>query len=157
MGRILVSKTNDIGSKPVFPVVHLFIIDNTQMSLKKLQTIKLRIPAGKANPAPPIGSSFGQAGLNTMEFCTTFNTQTKIYVPATILPVKVHVYEHQQYRFEIQNPPSVHLIKKCIQNDTISLKALYEIACLVSFETKSIQNIVSNLVGTCRSMKLKIV
>ncbi len=78
--------------------------------------IKLQVPAGKANPAPPIGPALGQHGVNIMEFCNQFNAQTKTgeIEIGTILPVEIYVKKDRTFRFIIKTPPaSVLLIKAC--------------------------------------------
>ena len=75
--------------------------------------IKLQCTAGKANPAPPIGPALGQHGLNIMEFCNTFNEQTKDR-GEVILPVEITVYEDRTFDFIIKQPPASELIKKAL-------------------------------------------
>jgi len=79
---------------------------------KKLQKlVKLQIPAGKANPAPPIGPALGQAGINIQEFCTRFNNDTKD-LAGDIIPVEISVYEDKSYTFIMKTPPASALLKK---------------------------------------------
>lgn len=79
---------------------------------KKVKTvIKLQIPAGKANPAPPVGPALGQHGLNIQEFCTKFNAQTKDK-GGDITPVEITVYEDRTYSFVLKTPPAAELLKK---------------------------------------------
>ncbi len=80
--------------------------------MAKVKTIiKLQIPAGKANPAPPIGPTLGQHGLNIQEFCTKFNEQTKDK-SGDIIPVELTVYEDRSYDFILKTPPAAELLKK---------------------------------------------
>lgn len=80
--------------------------------MKRIKTIiKLQAPAGKANPAPPIGPALGQHGLNIMEFCQKFNTATKDKGD-TIVPVEITVYEDRTYDFKIKSSPAAILLKK---------------------------------------------
>lgn len=82
---------------------------------KKIKAfIKLQIPAGKANPAPPVGPALGQHGVNIMEFCTAFNEQTKDKGD-TKLPVIITVYEDRSFTFIVKTPPAAELIKKAIK------------------------------------------
>ena len=82
---------------------------------KKIVTqIKLQIPGGQANPAPPVGPALGQHGLNIMEFCKAFNERTKDQ-QGTILPVIITVYEDRTYTFIIKTPPAAVLIKKALK------------------------------------------
>jgi len=79
---------------------------------KKVKTvIKLQIPAGKANPAPPIGPALGQHGLNIQEFCTKFNNQTKDK-GGDIIPAEITVFEDRSYTFILKTPPAAELLKK---------------------------------------------
>lgn len=79
---------------------------------KKIKTmIKLQIPAGKANPAPPIGPALGQHGINIMEFCKAYNAQTKDK-GGTIVPVEITVYEDRSFTFILKTPPAATLLKK---------------------------------------------
>lgn len=82
--------------------------------VKKLMTqIKLQIPAGKANPAPPIGPALGQHGVNIMDFCKQFNDRTKSEGD-TIFPVVIDVYEDRSFSFIMKTPPVAVLIKKAV-------------------------------------------
>ena len=79
---------------------------------KKVKTqIKLQIPAGQANPAPPIGPALGQHGLNIAEFCQKFNAQTQQF-NGDITPVVITVYEDRTYTFILKTPPAAELLKK---------------------------------------------
>lgn len=79
---------------------------------KPIKTIiKLQIPAGKANPAPPVGPALGQHGLNIAEFCSKFNEATK-EKSGDIIPVEITVYEDRTYTFKLKTPPAAELLKK---------------------------------------------
>ena len=79
---------------------------------KKIDSfIKLQIPAGKANPAPPIGPALGQHGVNIMEFCKAFNEKTKSFMGKPI-PVVITVYKNKKFDFTIKSPPASHFIKE---------------------------------------------
>ncbi len=81
---------------------------------KPIKTIvKLQCPAGKANPAPPVGPALGQHGVNIMEFCQSFNEQTKDKGD-TIIPVEITVYEDRTISFILKTPPAAVLIKKAL-------------------------------------------
>ena len=81
---------------------------------KKIQsTIKLQIPAGEANPAPPVGPALGQHGVNIMEFCKAFNIKTESQ-KGTIIPVIISVYEDKSFTFITKTPPAAVLIKKAL-------------------------------------------
>jgi len=77
--------------------------------------IKLQVPAGKANPSPPIGPALGQRGLNIMEFCKAFNAQTQSMEPGLMLPVVITAFADKSFSFIIKTPPATVLIKKAIK------------------------------------------
>src|SRR3954462_8461259 len=82
------------------------------MAKKIVGLIKLNVPAGKANPSPPIGPALGQRGLNIMEFCKAFNAQTQKVEPGLPLPVVITAYVDKSFSFIIKTPPVAVLIKK---------------------------------------------
>src|SRR5215216_4263191 len=83
------------------------------MARKVLTLIKLQVPAGQANPAPPVGPALGQHGVNIMEFCKAFNAQTQ-QDSGTIIPVEITVYEDRSFTFITKTPPAAVLIKQAI-------------------------------------------
>ena len=83
------------------------------MAKKVLTMIKLQIPAGAANPAPPVGPALGQHGVNIMDFCKAFNAQTQSE-GGTIIPVEITVYEDRSFDFITKTPPAAVLIKEAI-------------------------------------------
>ncbi len=82
------------------------------MAKKITGYIKLQIPAGKANPAPPIGPALGQHGVNIMEFCKAFNAKTQNDDPDMKIPVVITVYADRSFSFETKTPPAADLIRK---------------------------------------------
>jgi len=78
---------------------------------KVVDVVKLQIPAGKANPAPPVGPALGQAGINIMGFCKEFNAQTEDQA-GMIIPVEISVYEDRSFTFVTKTPPAAVLLKK---------------------------------------------
>jgi large subunit ribosomal protein L11 len=74
--------------------------------------IKLQVPAGKANPSPPIGPALGQRGLNIMEFCKAFNAQTQALEPGLPMPVVITAYQDKSFTFVVKTPPASVLIRK---------------------------------------------
>jgi large subunit ribosomal protein L11 len=82
------------------------------MAKKIVGFIKLQVPAGKANPSPPIGPALGQRGLNIMEFCKAFNAQTQGVEPGLPLPVVITAYADKSFTFILKTPPASILIKK---------------------------------------------
>ena len=81
------------------------------MAKKILTRVKLQVPAGQANPAPPIGPALGQHGVNIMEFCKQFNERTKDRT-GTILPVVITIFEDKSFSFILKSPPAAILLKK---------------------------------------------
>ena len=92
------------------------------MAKKIVGFIKLQVPAGKANPSPPIGPALGQRGLNIMEFCKAFNAQTQGMEPGLPLPVVITAFADKSFTFIIKTPPAAVLIKKAIKLDKGSSK-----------------------------------
>jgi large subunit ribosomal protein L11 len=84
---------------------------------KVVGLIKLQVPAGKANPSPPIGPALGQRGLNIMEFCKAFNAQTQKMEPGLMLPVVITAYADKSFTFILKSPPASVLIKKALKLD----------------------------------------
>ena len=88
------------------------------MAKKVLTLIKLQIPGGQANPAPPVGPALGQHGVNIMEFCKAFNAQTQdAGQPGTIIPVEITVFEDRSFTFITKTPPAAVLIKEALRLD----------------------------------------
>jgi large subunit ribosomal protein L11 len=84
--------------------------------------IKLQVPAGKANPSPPIGPALGQRGLNIMEFCKAFNAQTQGVEPGLPLPVVITAFQDKSFTFIIKTPPTSVLIRKAAKIEKGSSK-----------------------------------
>jgi large subunit ribosomal protein L11 len=87
------------------------------MAKKIVGFIKLQIPAGKANPSPPVGPALGQRGLNIMEFCKAFNAQTSSMEPGLMLPVVITAFADKSFTFVLKTPPATVLIKKALKLD----------------------------------------
>ncbi len=92
------------------------------MAKKVVGLIKLQVPAGKANPSPPIGPALGQRGLNIMEFCKAFNAQTQKMEPGLMLPVVITAYADKSFTFILKSPPASVLIRKALKLDKGSSK-----------------------------------
>jgi large subunit ribosomal protein L11 len=84
--------------------------------------IKLQVPAGKANPSPPIGPALGQRGLNIMEFCKSFNAQTQSMEPGLPIPVVITAFADKSFTFVMKTPPATVLIKKAAKVEKGSSK-----------------------------------
>ena len=96
------------------------------MAKKIVGFIKLQVPAGKANPSPPIGPALGQRGLNIMEFCKAFNAQTQGVEPGLKLPVVITAYADKSFTFVLKSPPATVLLKKAAKIEKGSGRAHLE-------------------------------
>lgn len=139
---------------------------------KKIKTqIKLQIPAGAANPAPPVGPALGQHGVNIMQFCNEFNAKTKNMEQGMIIPLVVTIYEDRSFTFVLKTPPVSALIKKIVGiakasgrsgSETIgkiTKSQVMEIAKLklADLNTVSLDSAVKIVEGTARSMGVEVV
>jgi len=132
--------------------------------------VKLQIPAGKANPAPPVGPALGPHGINIMDFCKAFNAQTQ-GMGDTIIPVVLTVYKDRSYSFILKTPPAAELIKKAagiikgssVPNKEkvgrITLSQVREIAKtkLPDLNANDMDKAVKIIMGTARSMGVEVV
>ena len=139
------------------------------MAKELLAFIKLQVPAGKANPAPPVGTALGPHGINIQDFCTQFNNQTK-EMGDTIVPVEISVYADRSFSFIMKSPPAAVLIKKAInlkkgsgephktKVGTITRKQLEEIAeiKMEDLNANDMDAAVKIIGGTARSMGVKV-
>jgi large subunit ribosomal protein L11 len=138
---------------------------------KKVQAVvKLQIPAGKANPAPPVGPALGQHGVNIMEFCKGFNGRTANQ-EGLILPVVVTIYADRSFTFEVKTPPAAVLLKRAagiakasanplkVKIGKVSRAQVREIAQtkLVDLNTDSVDSAMRIVEGTARSMGIEVV
>ncbi|MEI7481078.1 MAG: 50S ribosomal protein L11 [Elusimicrobiota bacterium] len=133
--------------------------------------IKLQIPAGSANPAPPVGPALGQHGVNIMDFCKQFNEKTRKLEQGVPIPVVITVFEDRTFTFITKMPPMAALIKKAAglakgsgePNKTkvgkMTLKQVEEVARqkLVDLNTKDIKQAMEMVKGTARSMGVDII
>ncbi len=88
------------------------------MAKKVTSFLKLQVPAGAANPSPPIGPALGQRGLNIMEFCKAFNAQTQQLEKGSPIPVVITIYQDRSFTFEMRTPPVSYFIKKAAKLDS---------------------------------------
>ncbi len=140
------------------------------MAKKITGYIKLQIPAGKANPAPPIGPALGQHGVNIMEFCKAFNAKTQNDDPDMKIPVVITVFADRSFTFETKTPPAADLIRKAIglakgsgkpnreKVGKISLEQIEEIAKkkMTDLNTTNLEAAIRTISGTAKSMGLTI-
>lgn len=139
--------------------------------VKQIKTlIKLQIPAGAANPAPPVGPALGQHGVNIMDFCKQFNEKTRKLEQGVPIPVVITVFEDRTFTFITKMPPMAALIKKAAglakgsgePNKTkvgkMNLKQVEEVARqkLVDLNTKDVKQAMEMVKGTARSMGVEI-
>lgn len=139
------------------------------MAKKVVAIVKLQIPAGKANPAPPVGPALGQHGINIMGFCKEYNERTAS-MAGTIVPVEITIFEDRSFTFVTKTPPATDLLKKALgiekgsgtagkQSVGVLPKAkLTEIAKLKSkdLNARSLEAAERIVAGTARSMGIEI-
>ena len=139
------------------------------MAKREIGFIKLQIPAGQANPAPPVGPALGQHGVNIMEFCNTFNAATKEQM-GTIIPVEITVFSDRSFTYITKTPPAAVLLKKAanIQKGSgepnrkkvgkVTENDLIEIAKIKmpDLNANTIEQAVEMIRGTARSMGLEV-
>ena len=123
---------------------------------EKKQTgfIKLQIPAGAANPAPPVGPALGAQGVNIMQFCQAFNAQTQDQ-SGTIIPVEITVYEDKSFTFVCKTPPAAVLIKEKLNiNSGSGLPHVQPVGTLTEDQLR--ETAMEIIAGTARSMGVRI-
>ena len=139
------------------------------MAKKVVAVIKLQIPAGKANPAPPVGPALGQHGINIMGFCKEYNERTKT-MEGSIVPVEITVFEDRSFTFVTKTPPAADLIKKALTLAKGSGKASKESAGVLpkqklteiakmkqkDLNARSLEAAERTVAGTARSMGIGI-
>ncbi|MBQ6536301.1 MAG: 50S ribosomal protein L11 [Firmicutes bacterium] len=139
------------------------------MAKKVAAVVKLQIPAGKANPAPPVGSALGPHGINIMGFCKEFNEKTKDQ-PGMIIPAEITIYEDRSFTFILKTPPAAVLLKKAAGIETASGNPLRnkvgsvtkdqvrEIATLKmpDLNASSVETAMLMIEGTARSMGITV-
>jgi large subunit ribosomal protein L11 len=138
---------------------------------KKLESfIKLQIPAGKANPSPPIGPALGQKGVNIMEFCKAFNAKTQGVDPELVIPVVISVYSDRSFTFITKSPPASILLKKAAgvksgsaktpkeKVGKVNRKQLEEIAKTkeADLTAADLEAAIRSIAGTARSMGIDV-
>lgn len=140
------------------------------MAKKVISVVKLQIPAGQANPSPPVGPALGQHGVNIMEFCKAFNAQTKNQ-EGTIIPVVITIYADRSFSFVTKTPPAAVLLKKAAgiikgsgePNRTkvgrVTKTQVKEIAKmkLPDLNTTKLEAAIRTIEGAARSMGIEII
>jgi large subunit ribosomal protein L11 len=141
------------------------------MAKKIAGYIKLQVPAGQANPSPPIGPALGQRGLNIMEFCKQFNAQTQGLEPGMPIPVTITAYGDRSFSFILRTPPASYFLKKAAKIDkgtstpgrgkvgSVTMEQLREIAAskMKDLNANDVEGACQMLIGTARSMGLEVV
>lgn len=139
------------------------------MAKKVIKVVKLQIPAGKANPAPPVGPALGQAGVNIMGFCKEFNARTQEEA-GLIIPVEITVFEDRSFQFITKTPPAAVLLKKAAGIDsgsgepnkkkvaTIKRDKVQEIAetKMPDLNAADVESAMKMVEGTARSMGIVV-
>jgi len=140
------------------------------MAKKLLGSLKLQVPAGAANPSPPIGPALGQRGINIMEFCKAFNARTQQEQKGMPLPVVITYYQDKSFTFEIKTPPASYLLKQAakIQSGSktpgrdivgsVTMKQCREIAQkkLKDLNTNDLDQGAKIIAGSARAMGLEV-
>jgi large subunit ribosomal protein L11 len=141
------------------------------MAKKIVGYIKLQVPAGKANPSPPIGPALGQRGLNIMEFCKAFNAATQNLEPGMPIPVVITAYGDRSFTFVTKTPPNTYFLKKAagIEKGTqtpgkgtvgrVTMAQVRDIAekKMADLNAKDIEGAMQMIIGSARSMGLEVV
>ncbi len=140
------------------------------MAKKIAGTMKLQVPAGKANPSPPVGPALGQRGINIMEFCKAFNAKTQELEKGAPVPVEITVYEDRSFTFVTKTPPASFLLKKAAgiksgsgrpnteKVGTVTRAQLEEIATvkMEDLTAADMDAAVRTIAGSARSMGLNV-
>ncbi len=141
------------------------------MAKKVVGFIKLQVPAGKANPSPPIGPALGQRGLNIMEFCKAFNAQTQGMEPGMPIPVTITAYADRTFTFIMKSPPNSYFLKKAAGIDKgsqtpgkgtagkVTMAQIRDIAQkkMKDLNAKDLDGACRMIAGSARSMGLEVV
>ena len=133
--------------------------------------INLQVPAGAANPSPPIGPALGQRGVNIMEFCKSFNAKTKDMEQGTPIPVKITVFSDRSFTFEMKTPPASFFLKKAAKRrqrvskepgrtvaGQVTMAQVRDIAKLKlkDLNTDDVEAAAKTIAGSARSMGLEV-
>ena len=141
------------------------------MAKKVVGYVKLQVPAGQANPSPPIGPALGQRGLNIMEFCKAFNAATQKMEPGSPVPVVITAYQDKSFTFEMKSPPASFFLKKAAKINAgskepgknlvgkVTMAQCREIAeqKLKGMNARDLDAATREIAGSARSMGLQVV
>ncbi|MEM0922981.1 MAG: 50S ribosomal protein L11 [Pseudomonadota bacterium] len=140
------------------------------MAKKVMGQLKLQVPAGKANPSPPIGPALGQRGINIMEFCKAFNAKSQELEPGSPCPTVITYYADKSFTFEIKTPPASFYLKKAAKlksgganpgrstAGTVTRKQIKEIAeaKMVDLNANDVEGAMQIILGSARSMGIEV-
>jgi large subunit ribosomal protein L11 len=140
------------------------------MAKKITGYLKLQVPAGQANPSPPIGPALGQRGLNIQEFCKAFNAATQEYEPGAPVPTLITIYADKSFSFETKTPPATYFLKKAANVEkgaqdsgrntvgTVTQAQLREIAeaKMADLNAVTLEDAVKIIAGSARSIGLRV-
>ena len=140
------------------------------MAKKIAGTMKLQVPAGKANPSPPVGPALGQRGIHIMEFCKAFNAKTQELEPGAPCPTVITYYQDKSFSFEVKTPPASYYIKKAAKLKSgaaltgreivgsVTAKQVKEIAeaKMKDLNAKDIEGAMKIIQGSARSMGIEV-
>ena len=140
------------------------------MAKKLAGTMKLQVPAGKANPSPPVGPALGQRGINIMEFCKAFNAKTADLEPGAPCPTVISYYQDKSFTMEIKTPPASYFLKKAAKVKSgatnpsrdivgsVTLKQVREIAeaKMADLNANDIDAAMQIILGSARSMGIEV-
>ncbi|SLN28842.1 50S ribosomal protein L11 [Pseudooctadecabacter jejudonensis] len=140
------------------------------MAKKVAGTMKLQVPAGQANPSPPVGPALGQRGINIMEFCKAFNAKTQEMEPGAPCPTVITYYQDKSFSMDIKTPPASYYLKKAAKVKsgantpsrqvvgTVSTKQVREIAeaKMKDLNATSVEGAMKIILGSARSMGIEV-
>jgi large subunit ribosomal protein L11 len=140
------------------------------MAKKVIGTLKLQVPAGKANPSPPIGPALGQRGINIMEFCKAFNAKSQDIEAGAPCPTIITYYQDKSFTFEIKTPPASFLLKKAAKlksgskepgrenAGSVNVRQVREIAeaKMKDLNANSVEAAMKIIMGSARSMGIEV-
>ena len=140
------------------------------MAKKLVGTLKLQVPAGKANPSPPVGPALGQRGINIMEFCKAFNAKTADMEPGAPCPTVISYYQDKSFSMDIKTPPASYYLRKAAKlksgatnpgretAGTVTASQVKEIAQakLTDLNANDIEGAMQIILGSARSMGIEV-
>ena len=141
-----------------------------QMAKKLVGTLKLQVPAGKANPSPPVGPALGQRGINIMEFCKAFNAKTADMEPGAPCPTVISYYQDKSFSMDIKTPPASYYLRKAAKlksgatnpgretAGTVTASQVKEIAeaKMTDLNANDIEGAMQIILGSARSMGIEV-